>query len=312
MTVSACAVARGASSPAETSIAVEWRGAPLSLILADLSTKLSTPYLVDPSVPEGAMDRRIRFMAAHLSGAQAFRWAARLAGLEAAVRGDIVLIGPPEILPKAWRIAALPTPADEERFRAAESRQAAITWIDAPLSSVARDISTQFGIDVAFHADITAEQGLVQLEQSQATLESIRRAIETQLNARTSFFDGLLWVRPAAVPDPLPATRPAYEAAPNPAETRGSAAADPLDCMLLLDRSIRDWPALCEAVSRSAGAPCRWAGGAQPFGSPLEARGSVGAVLDAAQLLGRLTWRTRSGSAPTSLTIEISPGRPGR
>jgi hypothetical protein len=292
---------------------VDWRGVPLRAVLDSLSKDLETPYVVDAAVPAEAMDQRLRLFAARLTGGQAFRWAARLGGLAAVVRDGAVLIAPPASLPRLWRLVAeLPStgPAEQERLLAIDQARASITWIDAPLSSIGRDVSANLGIDMIFHPRVLAQEGLVHLEASQASLNTIRQALEEQLKTRTQIYDGALWVVPDDLPADTPATRPSAGDVSLPLADRPAAGVGPLDQFVILDESVADWPAFSGRLSRAAGVPCRVTPGVGVFGVPWQARGAAGEVLEAARLLGRLSWELLSTDQNGTRVIEIRPGRP--
>lgn len=292
---------------------VDWRGLPLRAVLDSLSKDLATPYVVDAAVPAEAMDQRLRLFAAHLTGGQAFRWAARLGGLAAVVRDGAVLIAPPANLPRLWRLTAeLPSadPAEQERLLAIDQARASITWIDAPLSSIGRDVSANLGIDTIFHPRVLAQEGLVHMESSQASLDAIRRALEEQLKTRTQIYDGALWVVPDDLPAEAPATQSSAGGILSPQADGPAAGVGPLDQFVILDESVTDWPGFSGRLSRAAGVACRVAPGVGGFGVPWQARGAAGEVLEAARLLGRLSWALLSADQNGTRVIEIRPVGP--
>lgn len=308
--------AGAAPAPLDEPHPVEWRGIPLREVFDQLAHELKTPYVVDRAVPAEAMEQRIRLYAAHLTGGQAFRWAARLAGLEAVVRDGMVLLAPPQNLPRLWRLAG-ESPAEAasaaERRRMLDERRINVTWIDMPLSSIARDISARLGIDVIFHPAILSAGGLVHFEDPDASLKTIRGVLEQQLKAQSEIFDGALWVVPADLEPDIPATRPAVAVdAPPIAANQAEDTKNPMNQFMMVDASIRSWTDFCDLLSRIAGVACRTVPEQAVFGSPLEARGTVAEVLEAARLLGRLTWRWIPGSEIAPPTIEIRPGPANR
>jgi|GEM_PF-726766 hypothetical protein len=301
------ASANAAQTRLEDSLPVDWRGLPLRQVLDELTRASQTTYLVDPEVPAEVMDRRLRLFATHLTVRQAFRWAARLADLEAVVREDLVLIAPPRKLPRVWRLTggALVEPLGwQERLAALNQRRANVTWIDSPLSSVARDISTKFAIDAIFHPSILSEEPLVHLEIVDASLAAVRTALEDQLKAKTALIDGALWVVPVAVGVEVPTTRPSVMA---PASEEVQRPAGPLDQFVILDRSVQNWEEFGDRLSRAGGIACRVIPPGAPFPTPFEARGTLGEVLESARLLGRLTWRLTPAQGTQPATLEIRP-----
>lgn len=292
----------------EAPVSVDWRGLPLRRVLNQLAQAAGTPYRLDDEAPPGALDRRVRLFAAHLTARQAFRWAARLAGLEAVVREDLVWIAPPRKLPRIWRLtggSALEPPGWKERLEALNQRRESVAWIDTPLSGVARDLSRRFGIDVVFHPDILAEEPLLHLEIPDASLERIRTALQDQLQARTALMDGALWVAPSDVELDEPATRPSLT---SPASEEAAFPAGPLDQFVILDRSVQSWQDFCDRLSRAGGVSCRAAPPGRPFPGPFEARGTLGEVLESARLLGWLTWRFVPADNARPAMLEIHPG----
>lgn len=289
---------------------VDWRGLPLRQALDQLARDTTIPYVIGKSVPPEAMDRRIRLFASHLNGRQAYRWAARLAGLEAVIREGVALIALPQELPRIWRLTGGPAAEPsgwQERLQAISRQRANINWVDAPLSGVARDISATFGIDVLFHPRIRSEQPLIHLELSEASFDALQSAIEEQLKARALLVDGALWVVPADMEWDQPAARPSPHASVLPAEVRPGPATGPLDQFVVLDRSVRSWQDVCDRLSRAGEVDCRVSPPDAPFSGPLEARGTLGEVLEAARLLGRLTWQLAPRSPQGAARLEIRP-----
>ncbi len=81
-----------------------------------------------------------------------------------------------------------------------------------------------------------------------------------------------------------------------------------MEQFVIVDRTVRSWQELCDRLSRAAGINCRMGGGRGAYGSPFEARGSVGDVLESARLLGRLNWRVTPGRGAQAPGLEILPG----
>lgn len=292
---------------------VEWRGAPLHEVLDQLSGEFRLPCVIDPAVSPDALNQRLRLFAAHLTGRQAWRWAARLSGLAAVERDGAVLVAPPATLPRLWRLnaaASAGSPAEQERLRTIAELRASITWIDAPLSSVARQVSNDFRLDVIFHPRILADEGLVHLEATEASLETVRTTLEEQLKAKAQIYDGALWVVPADLADELPATQPVAQRETLPAVDQPIAGVGPLDQFVVLDDTVTSWPGFSTRLSRAAGVACRVVGGAGEFGAAWQARGTVGEVLEAARLLGSLRWRLVSADQGDTAAVEIRPIRP--
>lgn len=298
-------------SKLDASRPVDWRGAPLRVVLDELSREMDLPYLLDPSVNTEHLDTRLRLFAAHLTGRQAFRWAARLAGLEAAIRDGAVLVSGRDRLPRVWRLTGGGVWVDEDqRLAAVQSRRADLEWIDLPLSAVSRAVATDFGIDVIFHPQLVADEGLVQLVQVQADLDMVRAVLEQQLKAKTTLFDGAVWVTPPEEAPKLPTTQSA-----SVADSSGGAGAivdegRALDRWVMLDPSIQSWPALCDRFAQAAEIPCRVAPPSAAWATPFEARGSVGEVLEAGRLLKRWTWRPISDARGAISAIELRPVSP--
>jgi hypothetical protein len=184
-------------------------------------------------------------------------------------------------------------------------RRASVTWIDTPLSGVARDISSKFGIDAIFHPEILSDEPLIHLELSEASFDMIRAALHEQLKARTALIDGALWAVPAGIELDEPTTRPSFV---SPASEEDAHPPGPLDQFVILVRSVRSWQVCCDRLSRATGVVCRVVPREGPFTSPLDARGTVGEVLESAQLLGCLAWRLTPGGGDRPSALEIRPG----
>jgi hypothetical protein len=306
--------ARAAEGALDSAYPVDWRGVPLRAVLDEWSRNVNVPYMLDSAVSPEAADRRIRLYAEHLTGRQVLRWAARLAGLEAVFREGVVLVAPPQKLPRLWRLTdgrAVGGPSQEQWLHDLAQRRPSITWIDAPLSTVGRAISSDFGIDVVFHPDVLSDGGLVHLESAETSLDAVRAALEDQLKTRTFVDDGALWVVPASQRVDEPTSRPG-DTSPMPLPGAWpAAAAGPLDQFVVLDRSVANWRDLCDRLSRAAGVICRVKSPGTAFGAPFEARGTVGEVLEAARLLGRLGWRLLPGEDPGGASLELRPGGHG-
>jgi len=177
---------------------VDWRGVPAQQALDDLAGRLQIPYIIAPTVKEERLQDRVRIYAAHMTGRQVFRWLARSLGLEAVLVDDMFLIAEPKGLPSPWR------PAVEMGDLVSEAsdrpglwdRRADLAWVDVPLSRVAREVSSSYGIDIIFDSRILSEQGLIHLEGQNMSLRGVCEALEAQIGAKAALYDGCLWVIP--------------------------------------------------------------------------------------------------------------------
>ena len=313
---------------------IEWRATPLGQAVQNLAERLSVPYVLDTSVTDEMLKGPVRLVAAHLTGRQAFRWTARSVGLDAVLVDGAMLIAKPDRLPLTWRATGIaggepgqepspggnPPAADSDRSTAraanqrrspweqAQTRPAELTWVDAPLSRVARDISVQFGVDAVFDPIILAQEPLVRLEGTGLDWASVRKVLAEQLRATSRYDDGALWIEPAGAAGSGPAVEQA-ETAPAPGT--------PGRRMVLLARPVSiepgaGWKGLEQAFSRATGVACRieHPHGVEP--PSLAARGSVSEVLAAMKMLAGWTWRIdRSDAAGRRALVIVAPG-PGR
>lgn len=286
---------------------VDWRGAPLDDALGELASRLEVSYVLDSSVDAAALARTVRMSASHLTGEEALRWLARSAGLAAVRIDDVFVIAAEERLPAVWRTrvvrdGVLPAGDDPRRRRLLEGR-AGINWVDSPLSGVAQDISAGFGVDVVFHPAILDGQKLVYLvEDSQVGFDRVRDALQVQLGARVSFFDGAVWVGPAdVVPAPRVTTRPA--GGDKKARDRASRS---LSRRVRIDRSVTSWAAFADRLGEAGGLGHRIEVPPAASYPMIEAVGSVEAVLQAARLLGWLSWQLEPPvPADGTVTVKI-------
>jgi hypothetical protein len=307
------ALAPAAAAPAQLDAvhAVDWRGIPLRDALDSLSKELGVPFLLDPSVGPEVLERRLRLYAGHLTGAEAFRWAARLAGAEAVFREDLVLIAAGSQVPRVWRLTGGKGPISSQRLdrlRQVAQRRVDVSWLDLPLSAVARNASSQFGIDVVFHQRLLADEPLVRCEQAQAGLETVCRTLEAQLKARTAILDGAVWVVPQDEPLETPATQPARTGWSDDTPRLSGSDIGRLERIVVIDSSVKSWTAFCDRIGRATGVTCR----ATPTGLSwpgFEGIGTAVDILESARLLGKLTWRASAEGRPGEITLEIRPGR---
>lgn len=282
----------------DRSYKVDWRGIPLQLVLEEISGETRWPVILDAAVQREQMDQRLRAQASHLTGWQALRWAARLAGLEAVRLEDAILVGPPSRLPVTWRrlsassAEAPPPPPD---------RRVDVDWLDSPLSAVAREVSSGLGVDVLFHPEILAEQRLVQLQAAQTPLDAIRGELERQLDARTEFIEGAVWVVPVATP-PASAPAPVHRPIVQPPAGRLPRA---LVQRVVIGRDVQSWADLCTQITQVADIPCFLVGSGQPAYVPFEADGFLIDVLEAGRSLDRLSWQYRPAAEGASAVIEV-------
>ncbi len=206
-------------APLTSACPVDWRGVPAREAIAQLGARLSVEFVVDDSVDAKQLEKDIRLSASHLTGEQAFRWAARLAGLEAIeVEGAILLISPQRGKvgqdPPYGLAGVRHRPADDRAAWAAlRGKRAAVAWKDTPLSRIGKDISAGFGVDAIFHEAILAEPVLITLEHPDVDLEAVCRTLSNQTAATAEYLDGAIWIHPASSagdkpPDSMPALLP--------------------------------------------------------------------------------------------------------
>lgn len=284
---------------------IDWRAVPLAEAVRELAGRLDMPYILDTSVTDEMMARRVRLAANHINGRQAFRWTVRVAGLDAALVEGAMMIAVPERLPSSWR--ATGTVSGKARGRApARTRAAdpspAIRWVDVPLSRVWKDTSDHFGVDIVFHPRILDGQPLVRFEGDAVDLTELLGALDEQLNTRSDYEDGVIWVQPREVAASQP-VRPTGE----PDESALAAG----DHISVLSKTVEiAFPGgrpelLAEVLSRHAGLECRVEA---PEGVRLPAmsgRGRLAELLDAVRLLEGVEWRLSRevGASGTFLLI---------
>ncbi len=293
LVMAACALAQPGSDSLERVCPVDWRGVPLREALVGLAGRLEVAHILDPSVDPAALDRNVRMSAWHLTGEQGFRWLARSAGLAAVLVDGTFLVAAEDRLPVVWRaagkgLATRPAEEDDARWQRVRGRRADIHWVDAPLSGVARDVAGVFEVDVIFHPAILTDQRLVCLDASQVGLDGVFGVLAEQLGARVGFLDGAVWVCPADDTSPrLPATAPAGVGEVGEAR---APAAGPLNRRVRIDRSITTWAAFAARLSEAGGVSYRIEVAPGAVYPGIEAAGSVAALLEAARLVGRLSW----------------------
>lgn len=273
---------------------VDWAGTPLAQALSDLAGRLKAPYILDASVTDDVLQRRVRFTAAHLDGRQALRWTAKSVGLDAVLVDGAMVIAAPERLPGTWRLTGtagsppVGLPEHLSRWQAARAVKKDMAWVDVPLSRVARDISTLFGVDVVFSPEILSDQGLVRLEGTGLGLDEVLKAISEQLQASARFEDGVIWIQPSRTAESRPAVAPT--------DTPAMALAGPVGQTNMLGRAISvDFPGpgadtLGQAL-RQAGVDCRVEPGVEQATKRLQSRGTLAEILEAGRMLEGWDWR---------------------
>jgi len=304
-------LAARAAGPLDAPCPLDWRGVPLEQAFGELAGRLGCPYLLDASVTDQTAQTPVRLFAAHLTGRQALRWLARWVGLEAVVVDGTALIARPDRLPGVWRgLTATRSPdtgpAGKPRWQAARRRQADVHWTDAPLSLVARDLSTRFGIDLIFHAEILKRRELIYLHRSQLRLGDLCEVLARHFDADIDYVDGALWARPKPA---RPTSRPGHRADGCPTRAAQPKSDPRLARPVVIGRPAAGWPALSDVLATATGLSCRVVvpqGAAAPA---WEARGSVGEILEAGKLLGRLDYQLQPpGSQKTPvLLIQVRP-----
>jgi hypothetical protein len=289
---------------------VEWRNVQFKQAVEELAGQFSLPVLFDTSVTPEIAQTPVRLFARHLTGRQALEWLARWAGVEAAFVDGSLLIARPERLPRIWHkeIAAPVSsqPAPKAPWLAIRDRLADIAWVDAPLSLVARDVSTRFGIDLIIQPEILKTEHLVNLQQTGVTLGKLCESLASQLEAGVDLVDGALWVRPRGdLATTQPGTGPAGSAT-RPAALRiplasvGSSHVSLealLACQIVIDPPAPDWLTFVKRLTAGAQIDVRLqvAAGAGP--PDWVARGTVREILEAAKLLGRLDYQLEPSGA---------------
>jgi len=283
---------------------VEWRNVPFKQAVEELAGQFSLPVLLDTSVTPEIAQTPVRLFARHLTGRQAIQWLARWAGVEAAFVDGSLLIARPERLPRIWRKEVAPPassqPAPQAPWLAIRDRSADIEWVDAPLSLVARDVSTRFGIDLIVHPEVLKAERLVNLQQTGVTLGQLGESLASQLEAGVDLVDGALWVRPRGdLAATQPGTAPATSATrPAPLRVSPASVASPevafealLARQVVIDPPAPDWPAFVKRLTAGVRIEVRLqvAAGAGP--PDWVARGTAREILEAANLLGRLDYQ---------------------
>ena len=309
LALTAAAPAVRAASSLEAPCPVDWRAVPLSEAVRDLANRLEVPYLLDESVTEQMLAEPVRLSALHLSGRQAFRWTARVGGLEAVLVDHSMVIASPDRLPRLWRLAGRIGEAETspggtgQGSRPARGGKADLEWVDAPLSRVARDVATRYGVDLLFHPAILREEPLLRLEGSSLDLEAVRGALTTQLHAVARYDDGVLWVEPAA----LAQSRPSQEASEQPRATGRDDESPVLARRIEILTPPANWAALEQALGRGADVQCQIEAPNGHSCPAMTAQGTLFDVLEAGRLLEGWSWRlTRlPGSRQAFLLIQF-------
>lgn len=304
---------------------IDWRAVPLAEAVRELAGRLGTPYILDTSVTDEMMGRRVRLAAKHINGRQAFRWTVRGAGLDAVLVEGAMMIAVPERLPSSWRATgtvsgkasghsvARPQTADpplhdsrsEEQPAGNEDRWARRkepAWVDVPLSRVQKDICDWFEVDVIFHPRLLEDQPLIRLEGKAVDLTELLGALDERLNTRSEYEDGVIWVQPREVAASQP-VRPTGE----PDESALVAG----DHISVLSKTVEiAFPGggpglLAEVLSRDAGLACRVEAAEEVRLPAMSGRGRLAELLDAVRLLEGVEWRLsrEEGNSGTFLLI---------
>lgn len=176
---------------------IDFQGLTFREALTELAARLGLPLVIDATTPADRLELRVRLYAAHLTGRQALHWLARWSDLDAAVVRGTAYIGPAERMPVAWRLGPRATdpgrtsaPNDPAPDHAAPDdeipgrRKSDIAWRDVPLSFVARDVASKYGIDIIFHRDLVARQELIHLKQEDLSLEALAQMLGKLLGAK--------------------------------------------------------------------------------------------------------------------------------
>jgi hypothetical protein len=313
------AAAATAATSLEDRVPLDLRGVPLGQALEELSHRTGVAYLVDALVEPADLATAVRITARHLNGAQAFRWLARSGGLEAVWTEGLFYIGRPERMPNGSE----PDLQDIQEAQAAgmiQERRMDVAWEDIPLARVADDISSAFGIDVVFDAQILEVAPLIRLEQPVADLAFVVAALTNQLQAQAHVLDGAIWIHPQAMSASPPPTVPAATAAAQtspvpPAEPVSQVMRPPpavmadndLEGRVVVTSSLKTWSEFADRLTAVAGFSCR----IQPTeGVPapaFQAAGSLREILEAGRLLGLWDWRIRSEGQDDRPFLEILP-----
>ncbi len=271
---------------------IEWRGQSLKEALDQLSTRLGVPWIRDQAVSDQRLEARVRFYAAHLNGRQAFRWTARLAGLDAVLtshlRGNrpVILVAEASRLPRSWMASGSAgglsaSPEQAARWSGLQARRADVEWIDLPMTQVGREMATLFGVDLAVSPDITDQVDMVHIELGQATVGDVLTELGRQLKGSARFEDGLVWLSSGA------ASRPAGAKEETPPTLTGAR-------WPLVEVAIRN-PASFSDLSRQiqagGGLKCRIKAAANQVPPELQACGALADVLEALRLIEGWAWR---------------------
>lgn len=83
---------------------LDLQGESFRRVLTDLTQKMGLEYTLEVAVDDTFEDRPIRLYAQHLTGAQLIRWVTRLAGQEAVLIDQMLVIAAPEQMPVWWRL----------------------------------------------------------------------------------------------------------------------------------------------------------------------------------------------------------------
>lgn len=282
---------------------VEWAGIPLKHALSELSGRLGLPYMLDDSVPPEHLDTPVRLSALHLNGRQAFGWLARSVGLEAAVVDGTVLLAPRNRLPRTWRAAIGPGAHPDrgpDRWRTASTRIISVEWLDVPLTRVARDLQLKLGIDVIFAPAIQEQGDLIRLEAADVATETVIRQLTDKLQARADFLDGALWVHPSDHPTPTLPRTPTSSPAPV-----DSTPASIMDRPIRLDSPINNWTGFADVLAENIGARPQIEIPARTTAPNIQAAGSIADILEAARLMGWITWQVGPSPNQNALLLNI-------
>jgi len=313
----------GAESRLDKTCPVEWQRITLEDAVSQLAGKFEIPYRIDSSVSSQTRQTIIRLSADYLSGRQIMRWLGRLAGVGVIVDDGAILIVADNLLPVAWR--GLP---EEDKHRDKDKviaqwpkimrKQSSVSWIDAPLRIVAKDISTLFEIDTIFHLKLYESQPLIHLEAPAVSLEEVCNVLTRQIGGEMTLLDGAIWIklqsegsfqgermittRASSVSRPALEIFQGVESFPKVETIEHSSG--------LLDGPMSSWSALEDRIGSMVRLSCQVM--VPPGVSPpdWEVRGSVWDVLDAAQMLGLLRYelgeKTGDNSVPR-LLIQVRP-----
>lgn len=301
-----------AAGPLDAPCHLDVRSTPFRQTLDQLTARLGIPYVMDSSVMERDAQKPIRLFAEHLTGWQAIRWQARLAELEAVLIEGTVFVARQDRLPFAWRNSVIlkskkAQASDAKDWQSIRLRQADIQWMDAPLSLLARDVSSRFGIDIIFHTEILKKHNLIHLACPKMRLDSLCKALQTHLDAEIEYLDGAIWAHPRNV-------HLASQPAPQKRDRLVQQAAEPTQGdfwarQVVIDRKMTDWQALGDVLGSVIGLKCRMVVPPGVSGPDWDASGSATDILEAGKLLGRLNFQLKSDShqKPPVLLIQVRP-----